>query len=178
DESNTVYSRNVPTPIQATTMAAMKKAATPRRLPRKPKTIKPPTTPAPIDASSSMPMASTPVIGSRSKRTRQKTASAESTAQVKALLVTRSQKQLAMTGNTTAPQSAPTNTSMTRISSEKLARMMPSTVATIMVIRPINSIFFGSALFLAMFLPYTSAIMIADSADRSESAVEDRKSVV
>src|SRR5699024_12729801 len=98
---------------------------------------------------------------------------AATTDQVNAWLVTLSQNALAITGKTMAPHNAPTKTSATRISKEKLARMMPITVATTIVARPISNIFSGSALSLAMFLPYTSAITIADKAHRSESAVDE-----
>ena len=78
---------------------------------------------------------------------------ATSTEVVKAALVTRLQKQLAITGKTMAPHSAPTKTSITRISSEKLAKTIPMAVATIMVMRPTSSMRRGSALPRAMFLP-------------------------
>src|SRR5699024_729575 len=116
-------------------------------------------------------------MGISSKRTKQNMSMATTTDQVNAWFVTLSQKALAITGNTMAPHSAPTKTSATRISNEKLANTIPATVATIMVARPMSNIFSGSALSLAMFLPYTSAMIMADKAQRSESAVEDNEPI-
>src|SRR5690554_2451291 len=97
------------------------------------------------------------------------------TDQVNAALVTLSQNTLAITGNTMAPHKAPTKTSMTKMSSAKLAKIIPTMVATIMLTRPLSSVRLGWGLSLAIFLPSTSAIIMADSAHRSESAVEDRE---
>src|SRR5690554_4189167 len=114
-----------------------------------------------------------PTIGIRSKRTKQNINMAIITDQVNALLVTLSQNTLAITGKTIAPHKAPTNTSITKISKEKLAKTIPMAVAATIVIRPINNMRVGSGLSLAIFLPYTSAIIMAESAHKSESAVED-----
>src|SRR5690625_7444453 len=73
-------------------------------------------------------------MGSNEKRTIQNINKAAMTDQVKALSVTRSQKQLAITGNTMAPQSAPTKTSITRISRARLANTTPMAVTTIIEI--------------------------------------------
>src|SRR5699024_1507601 len=116
-------------------------------------------------------------MGNSSKRTKQNITMATTTDQVKAIFVTLSQNTLAITGKTMVPHKAPTNTNITKISSLKLAKTMPTMVATIMVMRPIKSIRSGFGLSLAMFLPYTSAIIMADKAHKSESAVDDKEPI-
>src|SRR5690625_4164477 len=116
-------------------------------------------------------------MGNSSKRTKQNITMATTTDQVNAIFVTLSQNTLAITGKTMVPYRAPTHTSITRISILKLAKIMPTIVATIMVIRPIKSMRSGLGLSLAMFLPYTSAIIMADKAHKSESAVEDKEPI-
>src|SRR5699024_7224246 len=92
---------------------------------------------------------------------------------VKAALVTRSQYKLAITGNTIDPHKAPTKINMDKISNFKLANTTPKVAATTMVKRPTHSSLLGSGLLLAICLPYTSVITIAESADKSESAVDE-----
>src|SRR5690554_3348746 len=88
-------------------------------------------------------------MGSSSKRTKQNKSMATATDQVKAALVTLSQNTLAITGKTIAPHKALTNTSITKISKEKLAKTIPMAVAATIVIRPINNMRVGSGLSLA-----------------------------
>ena len=122
-------------------MAVIHPTMTPTFLPKKPKLIKPSTTPAPIVAIISNKYAVIPVNETQFKRTIKKLTKAMSTDQLKALAVTLSQYRLEMTGKTIAPHNAPTKINIDKISNLNVAKMMPHTVAMIMVIRPIQSIF-------------------------------------
>src|SRR5690554_3951363 len=158
-------------------LAAMTPTIKPAMRPKKPKVIKPITTPPPTAAIISKKTAIAPSIGNQLKRTTEKKMNDIATDRVNAALVTRFQYRLAITGNTIEPHNAPTKISMDKISSFKLANTTPSAAATTMVTRPTQSIFSGSGLFLAMCLPYTSVITMADRADKSESAVEDKEPI-
>ncbi|MNT89330.1 hypothetical protein D3C72_2300400 [compost metagenome] len=71
------------TPIAPTVMATVR--------PRKPNAIRPSTTPPPMAAQISKKTATTPVMGSSSKRATENSTTADSTEQTKARLFTRSQ---------------------------------------------------------------------------------------
>src|SRR5690554_4864967 len=149
----------------------------PAMRPKKPKVIKPITTPPPTAASSSKNSATTPSIGNQLKRTTKNNKNETATDTVKAALVTRFQYKLAITGNTIEPHNAPTKISIAKISNFRLAKITPKLAATTMVKRPTQIIFNGSGLFLVMCLPYTSVITIAANADKSESAVDDSEPI-
>src|SRR5690606_19522617 len=163
-----------PMPNGALARVATTPTTIPVFLPTKPKAMRPRTTPTPMTDSTSQKMPQAPASGMSSKRTTENSASAARTEIVNAMFVTRFQYRLVITGNTRAPQSAPTKTSRSRIPSSNVAMNIPATIATIIVMRPMSSIVFGFAFLRpAMFWPYTSAMTIDDSAARSESEVDD-----
>ncbi len=94
-----------------------------------------------------------PCSETSSKRVTTNIRKATATALVNAVLVTRFQNRLAITGNTMAPQSAPTKISMERMSSFMLAKITPISVAVIIVRRPTQSMVVGFGRPRARFLP-------------------------
>ncbi len=115
--------------------------------------MSPNTTAAPITAAISITTPTTPVNSSSSNRDTTKNTTPTTADTVNARLLIRSQKQLTMTGNTSAPHRPPMKTNRSRMSNFVMAIMTPRAVAPTIVNRPINSIVSGLALLRARFLP-------------------------